>query len=303
MYVPKLPLKAVVGPACGVGLMLSVAAFPAQAQLPQVATIDANLVVKVRPAPGTKVRAFASVILLGGGNGVLNLNSAGDTRDLQGNFLIRSARRFHYRRLNVAMLDAEPAFPAPNGLTNQRLTPEHAQHLGNVIAVVRKTWPGKPVWLVGTSNGTLSAFNAAARLTAPAVVNQPVAAFKKEGVPRADAVPNGLVLTSTLTQSDPNGEMGTVLGQSPSLASIAVPTLVMWHQNDACSATPATSAMSVFNGLTSLPASKKAAVIISKGRPNIAVHACSAFASHGYNEAEQEAVDAIVGFIYAHSSP
>ena len=108
MYVPKLPLKAVVGPACGVGLMLSVAALPAQAQLPQVATIDANLVVKVRPAPGTKVRAFASVILLGGGNGVLNLNSAGDTRDLQGNFLIRSARRFHYRRLNVAMLDAEP---------------------------------------------------------------------------------------------------------------------------------------------------------------------------------------------------
>jgi hypothetical protein len=297
----RLALKAVLGAACGLGLMLSAAVLPAQAQLPQVVTIDSNLAVKVRPAPGTKVRAFASVILLGGGNGVLNLNNAGDTRDLQGNFLIRSARRFHYRRLNVAMLDAEPAFPAPNGLTNQRLTTEHAQHLGNVISVVRKTWPGKRVWLVGTSNGTLSAFNAAARLMAPVVTHPAAAAFKEGLVPRANSAPDGLVLTSTVTQSDPNGEMGTVLGQSPSLASITVPTLVMWHQNDTCFTTPAASAMSVFNGLMSLSASKKAAVAISKGRPNIAVHACSAFSPHGYNEAEQEAVDTIVSFIAAHS--
>jgi pimeloyl-ACP methyl ester carboxylesterase len=299
----RLALKAVLGAACGVGILQSVVVVPAQAQLPQVATIDSNLVVKIRPAPGTKVRAFASVILLGGGNGVLNLNGAGDTRDLQGNFLIRSVRRFHYRRLNVAMLDAEPAFPAPNGLINRRLTPEHAQHLGNVIAVVRKTWPGKPVWLVGTSNGTLSAFNAAARLTTPVVAREAAAAFKDGFVPRADAVPNGLILTSAVTQSDPDGEMGTVLGQSPSLASITIPTLVMWHQNDACSATPAVSAMGVFNGLTSLSASKKVTVAISKGRPNVAVHACSAFGPHGYNEAEQEAVDAIVSFIAAHNQP
>jgi len=38
-------------------------------------------------------------------------------------------------------------------------------------------------------------------------------------------------------------------------------------------------------------------------RPNVAVHACSAFGPHGYNEAEQEAVDAIVSFIAAHNQP
>ena len=130
-------------------LMFGVAS-PVTAQRPQAATIDSNLILKIRPyVPANRLRltASASVILLGGGNGVLNLNNDGDTRDLQGNFLMRAARLFLSRRLNVAMLDAEPAFPAPNGLNNQRLTPEHAHHLGNAIATVRRQWPGKPVWL------------------------------------------------------------------------------------------------------------------------------------------------------------
>lgn len=278
----------------------SVAAKFAKAGV-QAATISSDLHVEVRAA--AKGGALASVILLAGGNGVLNLNSAGDTRDLQGNFLIRSARRFLLRRLNVAMLDAEPAFPSPNGLTNLRLTPGHAEHLGKVIAVVRKTWPGRPVWLIGTSNGTLSAVNTAARLQRPPVEasKNAIAAVKGGLLPRADAAPDGLVLTSAVTQPDPNGEMGTVLGQDPSLASITIPTLVMWHQNDSCSLTPSQAAMSVFSGLTSVPANKKATVAITTGRSNIAVHPCSAFGPHGYNEAEQDAVTAIANFIVAHS--
>jgi pimeloyl-ACP methyl ester carboxylesterase len=294
--------------AAAVAFLLSAAAAPGQAQGPQAATIDSSLAVKLRPTGGLpKIRARASVLLLAGGNGVLNLNATGDTRDLQGNFLIRSARAFLFRGLNVAMLDAEPAFPAPSGLTNQRLTPEHAEHLGNVIAAVRKTWPGKRVWLVGTSNGTLSAFNAAARLTGPPVVNTEGTVALKGGIvgplPREEAVPDGLVLTSSVTQPDPNGEMGTVLGQDPSLASITKPTLVMWHQNDSCFATPAAPAMSVFNGLTNVPAAKKTTAIITAGRPNIAVHACSAFGPHGYNGAEDQAVGAIAAFIFMHSQP
>jgi hypothetical protein len=56
--------------------------------------------------------------------------------------------------------------------------PEHAQDLGKVIADVR-TRVGGPVWLVGTSRGTISAANAASRLTGP-------------------AAPDGIVLTSAL---------------------------------------------------------------------------------------------------------
>ena len=254
------------------------------AQGPQAITIDSNLAVKVRPySPVYKVIPFASVVLLTGGNGVLNLNNAGDARDSQGNFLIRSARRFLNARLNVAMLDSEPAFAAPNGLTNQRLTQAHADHLAQVIATVRNQWPGKPVWLIGTSNGTLSVFNAAARLTGA-------------------ALPNGIALTSTVTQPDTAGEMGHVLGADPSLGSITVPTLVMWHQNDGCSVSPATAAMAVFNGLTGVPAANKAKTAIAGGFPNVAVTACAAFHHHGYNGVEQAAVTAIVDFIRKQAS-
>ena len=265
------------------------------AQAAQVVTIDSNLAITVRPSPKYKIAARASVVLLAGGNGVLNLNGQGDTRELQGNFLVRAVRLFLSRRLNVALLDAEPALAAPGGLTNRRLTPEHAVHLGNVIAAVRRKWPGKPVWLVGTSNGTLSAVNAAARLKAVGGVER--SAVAGGTLPSRDAIPDGLILTSAVTQPDPGGEMGTVLGQDPSLASIAIPTLVMWHENDTCSLSPASAAMSVYNGLAGVPASKKAFWIITGGRPNIAVHACSAFGRHGYNEAESDAVNAIANFI------
>ncbi len=121
-------------------LLTLAAAQPTLAQGPQAVTIDSNLVVKQRAySPIIKAKPFASVVLLAGGNGVLDLNAAGDIRGLQGNFLLRSARRFLNARLNVAMLDAEPAFPSPGGLDNQRLTQAHADHLANVIATVQKS--------------------------------------------------------------------------------------------------------------------------------------------------------------------
>lgn len=118
---------------------------PLAAQAAQAVTIDSNLVIKPRPAPPiTKVKSRASVILLAGGNGVLNLNGQGDTRDLQGNFLVRSVRLFLNHNINVAMLDAEPAFPAPGGLTNQRLTAAHAAHLGKLLPPCASTGPARP---------------------------------------------------------------------------------------------------------------------------------------------------------------
>jgi hypothetical protein len=77
----------------------------------------------------------------------------------------------------------------------------------------------------------------------------------------------------------------------------------MWHQNDSSFVTPATDAAQVFNGLTNVPASKKATAVIAGGQPNIAVHACSAFGPHGYNAVEQDAVNSIANFISTHSAP
>jgi hypothetical protein len=268
-------------------LVAAAAAAPASAQGPKAVTIDSNLTVRERPySPQIFVLARASVILLAGGDGVLDLiqtgSQAGDIRELQGNFLIRSARRFLNARLNVAMLDAAPALPAPNGLNNQRLTQAHADHIGAVIGVVRNRWPGRPVWLVGTSNGTLSAVNAAARLTGA-------------------SLPNGVVLTSAVTApGTAPEEAGTVLAANPGLANITVPTLVAWHAQDQCALSLAASAEAVFNGLTSLPAARKGKFIATGGSPNVAMPRCSAFGRHGFNAAEQAMVGAIANFIFTH---
>jgi hypothetical protein len=268
--------------------LFGVAAAPlALAQGPEAVTIDSNLTVRHRPySPVLFVIARGSVILLAGGNGVLDViqtgAQAGDIRDLQGNFLIRSARRFILARFNVAMLDAAPALPGPDGLNNQRLTQAHADHLGAVIGVVRSRWPNKPVWLVGTSNGTLSAVNAAARLT-------------------GSNLPTGIVLTSSITASGTlPDETGTVLGASPGLANISVPTLVAWHAQDQCAFSPSGSAPAVFNGLTGLPPAKKGSFVAVGGLPNIAVPRCSAFNHHGFNGTEQSVVGAITSFIATH---
>ena len=268
-------------------LVAAAAAVPASAQGPKAVTINSNLTVRERPySPQLFILARASVILFAGGDGVLDLiqtgSQAGDIRELQGNFLIRSARRFLYARLNVAMLDAAPALPAPNGLNNQRLTQAHADHIGAVIGVVRNRWPGRPVWLVGTSNGTLSAVNAAARLTGA-------------------SLPNGVVLTSAVTApGTAPEETGTALAANPGLANITVPTLVAWHAQDQCALSLAASAEAVFNGLTGLPAARKGKFIVTGGSPNVAMPRCSAFGRHGFNAAEQALVGAIASFIFTH---
>ena len=267
---------------CGVA-----GASPALAQGPEAVTIDSNLTIRHRPfSPIHFVLARGSVILLAGGNGVLDViqtgGQAGDIRELQGNFLIRSARRFIEARFNVAMLDAAPAFAGPDGLNNQRLTQAHADQIGAVIGAARNRWPNKPVWLIGTSNGTLSAVNAAARLT-------------------GTNLPNGIVLTSSITASSTApDETGTVLTASPGLANISVPTLVAWHSQDQCTLSLGTSAQAVFNGLTGLPAPKKGSFIAAGGLPNIAVPRCSAFNRHGFNGIEQSVVVAIATFIATH---
>jgi hypothetical protein len=260
---------------------------PASAQGPEVVTIDSNLTVRPRPySPVLFVIARGSVILLAGGTGVLDIiqtgGQTGDIRELQGNFLIRSARRFLNARYNVAMVDAAPAQPGPDGLNNQRLTQAHADHLGAVIGAVRNHWPNKPVWLVGTSNGTLSVVNAAARLAGA-------------------NLPTGIVLTSSITASStPPDETGTVLAANPGLANVTVPTLVAWHAQDQCSLSSSGSAQAVFNGLTALPAAKKSSFVAAGGAPNIAVPRCSAFNRHGFNGVEQSVLTAIVGFMATH---
>lgn len=211
----------------------------------------------------------ASVILLAGGDGVVALAPDGPTR-LQGNFLVRTRQRFASEGLLVAVLDAPSDRP---GLWNFRTTAEHAADLKAAIAALREI-ANVPVWLVGTSMGTLSAASAAARL--------------KEGGP------DGIVLTSSVSEiSRQSGESV----RHVSLGDIRVPVLIVHHRHDGCRASPYAWAADMPRALKQAPA--KEVLTYEGGRPPIS-DPCEAKSAHGYLGLEAQVVSAIAAWIRAH---
>jgi pimeloyl-ACP methyl ester carboxylesterase len=244
---------------------------PARADDEEVRTIPTRRGVTVsflllRP-PGPPV---ASVVLFAGGDGDLALTAEG-IHQLQGNFLVRTRARWMREGFLVAILD-QPS-DRKTGLWNFRTTAEHAADIRAVIAALREI-AGAPVWLVGTSMGTLSAANAAARL--------------------ADGGPHGIVLTSSVTETS---KVTYEAVRHTGLGDVRVPTLVVHHRDDACRASPYSGAQAIVRALTQAPA--KELMTFEGGSPPISAP-CEAKAAHGYLGIEAQVVSAIGAWIRAH---
>jgi pimeloyl-ACP methyl ester carboxylesterase len=212
----------------------------------------------------------ATVIIFAGGDGNLALTRAG-LGGLQGNFLVRTRPRWVREGLMVAILDTPSDHP--RGLWNFRTSKEHAADVKQAIAAVREIAP-VPVWLVGTSMGTLSAANAAARLT--------------------EGAPDGIVLTSSVTGTS-KASYETV--RHAGLEDIPVPTLVVHHKDDSCVSSPYSGAEAIMKALKKAPA--KELMTFEGGSPAIS-SPCEAKAPHGYLGIEPRVVSAIAAWIRAH---
>lgn len=210
----------------------------------------------------------ASVILFAGGHGRLALGEQGIGWG-RGNFLVRTRRMFAQHGFLVAVVDA-PSDRAGDQRMDFRTSEPHARDMAAVIAFLRKA-AGGPVWLVGTSAGTLSAANAAVRL--------------KEGGA------NGLVLTSTVTRSS------RVLPQSVpdlGLKDVSVPTLVVHHKQDACVVTRPADVPALVKGFERAP---KVELIWFEGGAEPRSEPCEAQSYHGFQGLEAEVVGAIARWI------
>lgn len=274
------PRFAVSAAALVLNAFLTHGALAPRAQAAELITVRTNLTIVTHALqpPVSTPAAMASVILLAGGDGVLDLDVNGQVTRLQGNFLIRSAYRFMREKLNVAMLDAPD-------LTGIRLTEPHAAYVASAVLAVRKHWPKqKKVWLIGTSNGTISAFNLAARDALNAT--PPAVPF--------ETTPNGIVLTAPIVQSA--GE--TVFGTTPPVATakLKIPVYVVSHKDDPCIASDYTKAVAFFKAINS---PKKAFLAASGAMPAAAQRACDAFSFHGSHGIEDTVVAKIAAFIAA----
>jgi hypothetical protein len=219
----------------------------------------------------TKVkRPLASVILFAGGDGKLNIEN-GVINKLRGNFLVRSRFKFASEGFNVAIVDSPSDVINLFGYRDELF---HAVDIKGVIAYLREA-SDVPVWLIGTSRGTISAANAASRL--------------KEGGA------NGLVLTSSLFLASNAGALS--LGDID-LGEIGVPTLFVHHKKDRCYVAPYGAVSSYMKGLKNAP--KVEQIAFGGGLPAKGSF-CGSQGPHGFLGIEDEVVRAIGNWIKANN--
>ena len=218
------------------------------------------------PAAG-KARAVA--LLFPGGAGKVNLErEAGRAVLDRGNFLVRSRRLFTASGIVAAVMDAPSDWS--RGLEDDfRLGAAHAEDVGRVVADLRSRFPGLPVFLVGTSRGTISAASAARRLGN-----------------RVD----GAVLTATLFLASRRGP-----GLSGfEFSAIPVPLLFVHHVDDECAFTPYSEAKRL--------ADRYPVIAVSGGSPAQS-KPCEAMSAHGFLGREADAVDAIAKWMLKQPFP
>jgi dienelactone hydrolase len=211
----------------------------------------------------------ASVILFAGGHGGLQILPTGGFKWGETNFLVRTRQLFVKNGLSVAVVDAPSDRQAAPFLGGFRQKPEHVADIKAVIAWLKQQ-ANVPVWLVGTSMGTLSA------------------AFIATQVRPGDGGPDGLVLTSTIMSL----EGGRPVPAMP-LQNVAVPVLVVHHEKDGCKLCAYAQIPGLMEKLSSTP---KKELMTFKGGENRG-DPCEAFAYHGFNGLEKEVVAKIAEWI------
>jgi len=245
------------------------AAFTA---LVAISSMAADEIIRLEARPDTKVPfyymkrdgATATVILLPGGNG--GFGTPVDGKPTSANFLVRSRDYFADARLNVAVMGR--ASDKKDLDYADRIADDHMQDIKKLVDYL-KTDSGLPVWLVGTSRGTVSATAAAVRFG------------------NADLA--GIVLTSSVVNYK---KVGAVPAQD--LGSIKIPVLVVHHAQDACILCRPYEVPLILKGLTNSPIKK---LVMVDGGESPSGDPCEAMHFHGFVGKEQEVVGIITNWI------
>ena len=206
----------------------------------------------------------AAAILLPGGQGLIRLsNEGGRIRLGEANFLVRRRQLFVERGVAAAVVDSPS--DQPQGMDDWfRLSDKHVTDMRRVADDLTRRFPGTPVFLVGTSRGTVSAA-AAGRALGESVA--------------------GVVLTSTIFVG--GGRSGPGLSGFD-FTSVRAPVLFVHHADDGCRSTPYRNAKDL---------SAKFALITVHGGDPARSDPCEPFSAHGFLGKETETVDALVNWM------
>ena len=210
----------------------------------------------------------AIAVLFPGSGGLIKLREEnGQIKFGQDNFLVRSRREFIQRGVVAAIVDAPSDYQSRGGMSDEfRLGADHLIDISAVVADLGKRFPGTPIFLVGTSRGTISAAAVGAKLSTQVA---------------------GVVLTSTLFRQS-SGRSGEPGLSRFDFGTIKVPVLFVHHVSDQCVVTPYGDAARLSD--------KYPLVSVFGGRPPQS-GPCDAFSAHGYFGKESETVEQIVNWM------
>lgn len=213
----------------------------------------------------------ASVILMAGGHGGLQIFSGGSMKWGEGNFVVRTRQQYAAAGFAVAVVDAPSDRQSPPFLSGFRQTPEHAADIKAVVAWLKQQ-AAAPVWLAGTSRGTQSAAYIATELSP------------------AQGGPDGLVLTSTILT-----DKGSRAVPRMPLERISIPVLVVHHEQDGCRLCTIGDMPPLMSKLATTP---RAELITFNAGQSVG-DPCEAMAYHGFNGIEAEVVSRISSWMLA----
>ena len=242
-------------------LVLAACAAHAEGSLFKVPTRDGVVTTLFwEAAPDAKATVF---LFPGGGGGFGKFE---DGKATGGNFLVRSAPYFLANGFNVAI------FGRPNDMEElgwtERTESKHMTDVAKVLESVKQK-SGLPVWIVGTSRGTVSATAMAINVPDPTIA--------------------GLMLNSSVVRY---ATPGAVPRQD--LKAIKIPVLVYHHAKDACKHCQASEVPYILKGLINAPIKK---LMVVDGGANPTGDVCAGQHWHGFIGMEKEAVHAISDWI------
>lgn len=220
---------------------------------------DARIPVFVMSNP----KATATVLLLPGGDA--DTGRIVDGKPSSQNFLSRSREAFLAANLNVMVVYRATDLSKLD--YGYRVSQDHINELARAITYAKQNF-NKPIWLIGTSRGTVSA-------TATAIA-------------LGEAEVQGLVLTSSVTSK----KTGAIATQN--IASLKIPILVVHHKYDMCKVCVPHEASQITSDLKSAPFKK---FVMIEGGANPEGDPCQARHWHGFINYEKETVKIITDWI------
>ena len=270
---------------------LQVLAIMAALVLAGPAGAQGEKVIDVPTRPGQSMRALlsvppnpaGSVILLAGGHGNLALGKDGSIGWGKGNQLVRTRGAYAKAGFATVVPDiARDLKQGEGGVPRYRWSEAYARDIGALVKHMRGI--AAPVYLVGTSRAGLSVANAVVRGGAGG-----------PGGEQADAIVITSGMLVHINDAQPSAERS--VGK---LERIRQPTLIVYHEKDGCSYTPASSG-NKFKAL--LTGASQVDVKIMKGGSAGSGDPCEANSHHGFLGQDQEVVNLVTGWLKALPKP